>query len=80
MKAVICQVISAAGYMINVFNLEKSDLDELDMIELQSERPKQYSEEDSGWLKCNTETRKSLPIFALQQQIIETTTCLGAKS
>ena len=27
--------------------------------ELQSEIPKQYSEEDSDWLKCNLEKHKS---------------------
>ena len=31
--------------------------------ELQSEIPKQYSEEDSGWLKCNTDPRKTSSIF-----------------
>ena len=31
--------------------------------ELQSEIPKQYSEEDSGWLKCNTDLRKTSSIF-----------------
>ena len=40
--------------------------------ELQSEIPKQYSEEDSGWLKCNTDLRKKSSIFALQEQMIET--------
>ena len=40
--------------------------------ELQSEIPKQYSEEDSDWLKCNTDSRKTSSIFALQEQMIET--------
>ena len=38
--------------------------------ELQSEIPKQYSKEDSGWLKCNTDPRKTSSIFALQEQMI----------
>ena len=41
--------------------------------ELQSETPKQYSKEDSGWLKCNTDPRKTLSILAIQDQMIETT-------
>ena len=40
--------------------------------ELQSEIPKQYSEEDSGWLKCNNDPRKTSPIFVLQEQMVET--------
>ena len=40
--------------------------------ELQSEIPKQYSEEDSGWLKCNTDPRKTSSIFVLQEQIVKT--------
>ena len=40
--------------------------------ELQSEIPKQYGDEDYGWLKCNTEPRKTSSIFALQEQMIET--------
>ena len=40
--------------------------------ELQSEIPKHYSEEHSGWLKCNTDPRKTSSKFALQEQIIET--------
>ena len=40
--------------------------------DLQSEISKQYSEADSGWLKCNTYPRKTSPIFALQEQMIET--------
>ena len=31
---------------------------------LQSETPKQYSEEDFGWLKCNTDPRKTSSIFS----------------
>ena len=34
--------------------------------ELQSERSNQYSEEDSGWLKFNTDAKKTSSIFALQ--------------
>ena len=40
--------------------------------ELKSEIPKQYSEEDSGWLKCNTDPRKTSSIFVLQGQMVET--------
>ena len=32
MKAINCRVISVAGYVMNVCNLGKSDLDKLDMI------------------------------------------------
>ena len=42
--------------------------------ELQSEIPKQYGDEDYGWLKCNTDPRKTSSIFALQEQMIETRT------
>ena len=42
--------------------------------ELQSEIPKQYSEEDSGWLKCNTDPRKTSSIFVLQEQMVESRT------
>ena len=40
--------------------------------ELQTEMPKQYSGEDSAWLKCNTDPSKTLLIFALKEQMIET--------
>ena len=40
--------------------------------ELQSEILKQYSEEDSGWLKCNPDSRKTSSIFVLQEQMVET--------
>ena len=40
--------------------------------ELQSEIPKKYSEEDPGWLKCNTGPRKTSSVFALQEQMVET--------
>ena len=40
--------------------------------ELQSEIPNQYSEEDSGWLKYNTDPRKASSIFVLQEQMAET--------
>ena len=40
--------------------------------ELQSEIPKQYSEEDPGWLKCNTDPRKTSSVFVLQEQMVET--------
>ena len=31
MKAINCRVLPVAGYVVNVCNLEKGDLDELDM-------------------------------------------------
>ena len=40
--------------------------------QLQSEIPKLYGEADFGWLKCNTNPRKTSSIFALQEQMIET--------
>ena len=40
--------------------------------ERQTEMPKQYSEEDSAWLKCNTDPSKTLLKFALKEQMIET--------
>ena len=46
--------------------------------ELQSEIPKQYGKGDFGWLKCNTAPppppppRKTSSMFALQEQMIET--------
>ena len=40
--------------------------------ELQSKIPKQYGDEDYGWLKWNTDPRKTSSIFALQEQVIET--------
>ena len=40
--------------------------------QLQSEIPKLYGEDDFGWLKCNTDPRKTSSIFALQEQMIET--------
>ena len=39
---------------------------------LQSEILKEYSEEDSGWLKYNTDPRKTSSIFTLQEQMVET--------
>ena len=39
---------------------------------LQSEIPKQ--EEDRGWLKYNTDFKKTSSLFTLQQEIIETRT------
>ena len=40
--------------------------------ELQSEVHRQYKEGDYAWLKCNTDSRKTASIFALQEQMIET--------
>ena len=39
--------------------------------ELQRENFKQYSEEDSDWLKCNSDTREISPMFTLQEQMRE---------
>ena len=39
---------------------------------LESEIPKQYSKENSGWLKYSTDPRKTSSIFALPEQMIET--------
>ena len=38
---------------------KKNKLQSLAEKELQSEIPKHYSEEDSGWLKCDTDPRKT---------------------
>ena len=43
---------------------KKSKPQSLSEKELQSEITKQYIEEDSGRLKCNTDPRKKLLIFA----------------
>ena len=40
--------------------------------EFQSEIPEQYSEDDLRLLKCTTSPRKTLPVFELQEQMIET--------
>ena len=47
--------------------------------ELQMEKLKQQCEEDSGWLKCNTDPRKTSPVFALQKQMIESRTWKSIK-
>ena len=38
--------------------------------ELQSEIPKQYGEDNFGWLQRNTDPKKTSSIFALQEQMI----------
>ena len=49
MKEISCQVITVAGYVMNVFNLEKSDLGELDMIVTSVSRDeKLYSKRNKG--------------------------------
>ena len=40
--------------------------------ELQSKITKQYSEEHSGWSKCNIDPRKTSLIFVLQEQMVKT--------
>ena len=44
----------------------------LEKNELQNETLVQYSEEKCGWLKCNTDPRKTSPIFTSQEQIVNT--------
>ena len=39
---------------------------------LQSEIPMGFDKDDHGWLKCNTDPRKTASIFTLQEQMIET--------
>ena len=39
---------------------------------LQNEIPKQYIEEGSNCLKCNSDLKKTLSIFGLMEKIIET--------
>ena len=41
----------------------------------QSKVPSQDEEEDYGWLKCNSDPRKTASIFALQEQMLETRAC-----
>ena len=40
--------------------------------ELQREIPKQCGKDDFGWLKCDTDSRKTSAIFASQEQMIKT--------
>ena len=47
--------------------------------ELQMEKLKQQCEEDSCWLKCNTDPRKISPVFALQKQMVESRTWKSIK-
>ncbi|CAB4045676.1 Hypothetical predicted protein, partial [Paramuricea clavata] len=39
---------------------------------LQSEIPMGFDKDDHGWLKCNTDPRKTASTFTLQEQMIET--------
>ena len=39
---------------------------------LQSEIPMGFDKDDHGWLKCNTDPRKTASIYTLQEQMIET--------
>ena len=43
----------------------------MEKTEKDPEIPKQYSEGDSGWMKRNTDLRKTSSVFALQEQITE---------
>ena len=45
---------------------------ESEIPKFQSEIPRQYNEKDSGWLKCNTDPKKTSSIFVLQEQMVET--------
>ena len=45
---------------------------ESEIPKFQSEIPKQYNEKDSGWLKCNTDPKKTSSIFVLKEQMVET--------
>ena len=44
----------------------------LEEKELQNETLVQYSEEESGWLTCNTDPRKTSSIFTSQEQMVNT--------
>ena len=50
----------------------KSKMESLKAKKLQNEIPLQYDEEDYGWLKRNTDPRKTASIFSLQEQMVET--------
>ena len=51
---------------------KQSKTENLNKKKLQSEVPSQYREDDYGWLKCNTDPRKTASIFNLQEQMVET--------
>ena len=52
----------------------KNKIDSLKAKKLQSEIPLKYDEEDYGWLKLDTDPRKTASIFRLQEQMVETRT------
>jgi hypothetical protein len=41
---------------------------------MQSEIPAAFEKEDRGWLKWNTDSRKTASIFTLQEHMVETKT------
>ena len=47
-------------------------MESLKAKKLQSEIQLKYDEEDYGWLKRNTDPRKTASVFSLQQQMVET--------
>ena len=47
-------------------------MEKLNARKLQSEIPLKYDEENYGWLKRNTDPRKTASIFSLQEQMVET--------
>ena len=52
--------------------MKSSKLNRLSEKKMQSEITLTYTEEDYGWLICNTDPRKTASIFNLQEQMVET--------
>ena len=50
----------------------KNKMESLQTKKLKSQIPLQYDEEDYGRLKRNTDPRKTVSIFSLQAQMVET--------
>ena len=50
----------------------KNKMESLKVKKLKSEIPLKYDEEDYGWLKRDTDPRKTASIFNLQEQMVET--------
>ena len=51
----------------------KNKMESVKAKELQSEIPLKYDEEDYGWLKRDTDSKKkTASIFSLQEQMVET--------
>ena len=51
----------------------KNKMESLKAKKLQSEIPLKYDEEDYGWLKRNTDPRKTTSVYSLQEQMVKTT-------